>query len=1423
MRIKMSRSSKLLYLPLVSTSFHHCLSKNRMNSKIRQTHLLCYETFYPLWKMRTILLVTLLVAVSALASVYWWQSASAQELLQELELSTTQAGELDLTFGVDGTLTVDLGNKLNDSVTAVAVQADGKVIAAGYCTTAAAGRDFALIRLNPNGALDAAFGSGGRLSFNFNPGDRDDIARAVLAQPDGKILVAGEGLREFGDFDIAVARLNSDGTFDTSFGGDGKVTTNLPDHRPDYGRALALQPDGKILVAGYSNRPGTGDDFVVVRYNADGSLDTTFDGDGILTTDILTNREDRISSISLQADSKIVVAGYTNDPTFKRNFAVVRYNANGSLDTGFGGTGKITSDLNLNSDDIANAVAIQTDGKIAVAGQTADDFGLVRYNSNGSLDTSFGGGDGIVTTNFGSGAVDIGRAVVVQSNGKIIIGGRSRSELAFARYNSNGTLDGSFDSDGLIVQNAGNNYISGFGGYWGMALQADGRIIAAGDGWRDGFGNDFTISRINADGTFDSGFISGDGIAATDLNNRSDEARSVAIQADGKIVLAGSAQNSTGGFDFALLRYNTNGTLDKSFGSNGKVITDINGHNNDHGYAVAVQPDGKILVAGYTNNTADHLVDDAVLLRYTSNGVLDATFGNGGVAILAHKNGLSWLRYHSIALQSDGKIVVAGEAHYFSAYSDGLVARYNTNGTLDSSFGGSTFENPPRPGVTIIHFASLTTFNAVAIQSDGKAVVAGSVNDGPASDFAVARLNLNGSLDTSFDGDGKVTTNFSNGNLDAAYDLAIQPNGKLIAVGETIAAGTGSNFGIARYNSNGSLDTTFGGGTGMAQIDFFGYRDYASAIAIQPDGRIILAGLADDQIPTGWGVAKLTQNGTLDTTFGGGSGRVRTLFGDAVGSALDPAPFDAALQPDGNIVVAGRVNFNSTGRDITVVRYNNRNLACTYLLGATSASFAVNGGNSSVNVTAATGCSWNAISNNDWITITAGSGGSGNGLVNYTVAANNNSQPRTGTLIIADEFYTVTQAGTQPTPVPLSLQLGQVTYQVSEGEANAPYGYSVLGVEVVRGGDTSAPATVQYFTSDQSGGAECNQISGKASQRCDYATAVGTLRFAPGEKSKSIYISIVADGYADNNEVFYVTLQNPTGGSLGAIVKATVTILDGGWVTTPEQNFYLDNYYFVRQNYLDFLGREPDTKGFDDWTNVLNSCGPEQGFLGAPPACDRAHVSHGFFASPEFTDTGFLIYRMYEVGMNRLPRYSEFAPDMAGLSSFGLSDEIKKQNLSSYLQQFVNKQEFINRFQDVLQPSQAAALISRLEQTSGVVLPATATTLPGQPNQYSRQELIVKRQTGEFTLGQTLKAFVEQKIVYDKYFTRGEVTMMYFAYLRRDPDLNDPNLNGWREWVYVFTNGGAERGRPDILPRDIHHLIFGFIYSEEYRKRFGQP
>lgn len=250
----------------------------------------------------------------------------------------------------------------------------------------------------------------------------------------------------------------------------------------------------------------------------------------------------------------------------------------------------------------------------------------------------------------------------------------------------------------------------------------------------------------------------------------------------------------------------------------------------------------------------------------------------------------------------------------------------------------------------------------------------------------------------------------------------------------------------------------------------------------------------------------------------------------------------------------------------------------------------------------------------------------------------------------------------------------------------------------------------------------------------------------------------------------------------------------------------------MAQHYRDFLGREPDTAGFNDWVSVVNGCGSNQGGLGSPPGCDRVHVSSGFFRSTEFGERGYWIYRFYESALGRRPTFAEFLPELQALS--GVTTSAQQEALrADFITRFMALPEFNANFNGLIDsPSDAAAFIAKLEQVGRVTLPATATTQPGQPPQYGRQQLIDLMSSGQFTAAQTLRAFIEQKVVWDSYFYRAFVAMQYFGYLRRDPE-----AAGYDDWVRVLTFGDAPTG---IAPGDYRHLIFGFIYSVEYRQRF---
>jgi uncharacterized delta-60 repeat protein len=389
---------------------------------------------------------------------------------------------------------------------------------------------------------------------------------------------------------------------DSAFGTGGKVITPVGADW-NYASGMALAADGKIVVAGYSSSTGN-DDFAVARYNSDGSLDATFDGDGKLTTSIGATSDDRAYGVAVQADGKIVVVGVGGS-----HFAVVRYLSNGTLDPTFGTGGKVTTSVGSYSD-AASSVALQADGKIVVAGWAnsgqGNDFAVARYNVDGSLDTSFGG-DGAVTAVIGS-RDDMPYFLAIQKDGKIVLAGQSLdssrySQIALARFNPDGTLDTSFDGDGRITTSMG---WSNDKADW-VTVQADGRILVAGTS-----GYHAALLRYNADGTLDTSF-DGDGKLAASFGGSQDYGVAVAQLADGKIVVAGSSSTSGGDYDFALARFNSDGTPDTGFADGGKLVTSM-GAKSDYACAMAVQPDGKIVVSGYTYNGSTY---DFSLVRYT--------------------------------------------------------------------------------------------------------------------------------------------------------------------------------------------------------------------------------------------------------------------------------------------------------------------------------------------------------------------------------------------------------------------------------------------------------------------------------------------------------------------------------------------------------------------------------------------------------------------------------------------------------------------------------------------------------------------------------------------------------------------------------------------------------------------------------------
>lgn len=373
----------------------------------------------------------------------------------------TTAGALDTSFGSGGKVTTAISTG-NDIITGMAVQPDGRVVVCGSTTSSAVAR-FVIARYNPGGSLDSSFGTNGFTITNFSSGSC--APASIVMQPDGKFVVGGytfQGATN-GKNNFALARYDSSGDLDTSFGTGGLVNTDFSGSDDMVG-GLALQPDGKIVAGGVSGASAAAA-FAVARYDRGGNLDTTF-GSGGLATASFPGGAATGTCVAVQGNGRILVGGYCQ-PT-PVSFALARFTTAGVLDSSFGSSGLVTTSVSTSAAQ-AYAITFQKGGLITLAGKAfmslGYDFALVRYTNSGRLDTSFGGGDGIVTTSFDT--TDEAHALLAQSDGKLVAGGLTRSgaaDFALARYSA-GTVDLAPQITGFYLSAAPIGYTLFISGY----------------------------------------------------------------------------------------------------------------------------------------------------------------------------------------------------------------------------------------------------------------------------------------------------------------------------------------------------------------------------------------------------------------------------------------------------------------------------------------------------------------------------------------------------------------------------------------------------------------------------------------------------------------------------------------------------------------------------------------------------------------------------------------------------------------------------------------------------------------------------------------------------------------------------------------------------------------------------------------------
>ncbi|MCH8554088.1 MAG: T9SS type A sorting domain-containing protein [Schleiferiaceae bacterium] len=641
-------------------------------------------------------------------------------------------------------ISFSVGSGFNEHVRTLALQTDGKVIVGGDFSRYNGTNVNGLVRLQATGARDQ--------TFDIGDGSNNKV-RTVAVQNDGKVLVGGE----FTSFNSSIAnrivRLENDGSIDLNF------AAGTGFNGPVYD--IKIQQDGKILVAGaFTNFNGVIRNNII-RLNQNGTLDSTFNPNA--------NFNVKVNSLCLQPDGKIIAAGdFTTFNGVTRN-RIARLQANGNLDFTFnphlGFSGEVFS------------ISQQSDGKILAGGFFAsfNNFSssmIARLHNNGGFDTTF---------NAGLGLNNVVYSTTIRNDDKICLGGSFSlydgfSRNKFVQLNEDGTVDFDFNP-----HPGANNTVNAF------LVQPDQKLIVLGDFTVfNGYPRNH-ITRLHVDGSLDSSFNLGTGATAS--------IRCGALQQDGKILIGGNFTFYSGYRSGRLARLNTDGTPDTtfvvSFGFNSTVM------------AVAVQPDGKILVGGNFSSFNTQPVHRIV--RLNTDGSLDPTFQFGPAINMLIDN---------ILIQPDNKIVVASSSFSTSSPNGNRILRLETNGDLDPSFDmGSGFNSSVR---------------AVKLQADGKFVVGGnftSFNGLPRK--RVARIHANGSLDSLF----FIGADISN----TVYDLEIQADGKIVAVGAFVEVNNDTTNFITRLNPNGTVDPTFQTGTGFNQK--------VTTVAIQQDERILCGGL----------------------------------------------------------------------------------------------------------------------------------------------------------------------------------------------------------------------------------------------------------------------------------------------------------------------------------------------------------------------------------------------------------------------------------------------------------------------------------------------------------------------------------------------------------------------------------------------------
>lgn len=780
-----------------------------------------------------------------------------------------QQGRLDSTFGTNGITLTAQGNRAYGTAYMVDALPDGRIIAGGHAQTGIV-EPLMLVRFWPDGRVDSTFGENGIALHARYRG----IKLKIL--PDSKILILL-------DRGMGLLRLLPDGREDSSF--QRVALADDPDKKA-YSSDFLVQPDGKILVCGI----GVGtplDQFCMARYEPNGAPDATF-GKGGFVKNTLSGLS---SALALQADGKILLTGNEG----YSDLHVLRFFPDGSPDPTFGQKG-VSVWPTLVGDDkvIGRHIQVLPDGRLRITADVWMDtegkshLGIFGLLPDGTPDNAYGV-KGLVEH------AKLGRVYTVapQPDAVLYIGGYSREndeKATILRLKADGSIDATFNAP---VRGVTNEDPMGF------VVNTQGALYTAVP--TGTAGPSFFITKLTPSGAKDENFgLFGSAYATARAGD--DEVADMTIQSDGKILLIGSTFNDyIYNVRAMIARYHPDGRIDSTFGKQGKNIYSLLPPDNCRGYAITVQPDGKI-IALMGHNYLDLVLK---VVRLYPDGRIDSTFGLNGIRELPGEYNLT----ADITLQPDGKILVAAT----DENDNYTTIRLTANGSFDTGFGSSGVAR-----ITTGNGSELERCADLFLQPDGKILLGGMTGW---RDASIVRLRTNGTPDPSFSGDGKMRVAFGSGNFAFVYAFSPQPDGKFLIGGSNENAQGLSKAALMRLLPTGTADPAFGAG-GKTALAALPGSHYFTDVLVQPDGKILALGFMHSYNGQTALLARFRANGQLDSTFNG-IGYALNDFGQGYADMKT-----LALCPNQTVLLAGTVR-TQKDLDFAVARYHSDVLVAT--------------------------------------------------------------------------------------------------------------------------------------------------------------------------------------------------------------------------------------------------------------------------------------------------------------------------------------------------------------------------------------------------------------------------------------------------------------------------------------------------------------